>query len=163
MLNRYVEIVIDKKVIKKTKNMEKVKILFEHDNAPEGGFGIESIWADPHGKFFKIDNILFYTRGFSLGDIVKVENRDGEFFVTELVERSGHSTLRIYFNNQDDVYKTRVYLKKLGCVSELSDLPLLISLDIPPKVNYNKIKNYLEKGVAKSKLDYEEACIVHKQ
>ncbi|GEM_PF-1248252 len=95
--------------------MSKVKILFEHDNTPDGSLGIGSVWAE----------------------------------------------LRIYFNDLNDVYPTRVYLKKLGCVSELSDLPLLISLDIPPKVSYTKIERYLEKGIENSKLDYEEACIVH--
>ena len=139
------------------------KISFEHENSPEGGYGIESVWAIPlENNTFKLDNLLFYAPEYSWGDIVSVENREGELFVTGLIKESGHSTVRIILNDQKDVEKTRDYLKSLGCDSEISDVPILISVDIPPSVSYLQIKNYLENREESSKWSYEEACIAHR-
>lgn len=139
------------------------KISFEHENFPKGEYSIESAWAIPlENNTFKLDNFLFYTTEYSWGDIVSVENREGELFVTGLIKESGHSTVRIILNDQKDVEKTRDYLKSLGCDSEISDVPILISVDIPPSVSYLQIKNYLENGKKSSKWSYEEACIAHR-
>ena len=143
--------------------MKHKKILFEHENAPEGGSGIESVWAIPIAKnHFKIDNILFYAPEYSLGDIVSVQNKDGELFVNGLIEESGHSTVRIIFNDKDDVQKTRTELKNLGCDSEISDVPILISVDIPSSISYSLVKAFLDEGEKLKKWSYEEACIAHK-
>lgn len=142
--------------------MEHKKILFEHDNAANGGFGIESAWAIQVGDNFKLDNILFYAPDYSLGDIVSAEDRNGELFVTGLVKDSGHSTVRMIFDNKDDVNEIRTYLRSIGCQSEISDLPTLISVDIPPEIDYKKIKEYLDQGSELSKWGYEEACIAHR-
>lgn len=139
--------------------MEHQKILFEHYNTPEGEYGIESAWAIPINGNFKLDNILFYAKDYSLGDIVSVENRNGELYASGLVEESGHSTVRILFNNLNDVIPTREYLNKMGCESEISDVKFLISLDIPPNVNYQDVRTFLEEGEASSKWSYEESCI----
>ena len=143
-------------------NMEHTKIFLEHDNSPEGGFGIESVWAIPlEDGSYKIDNILFYAPEYSLGDIVSVENRKGDFFVDGLISESGHSTIRIIFNNIDDVELTRKFLKELDCDSEISDVPILVSVDIPPNVSYSKIKKYLIQGEEMGRWNYEESCIAH--
>ncbi|MCU0471376.1 MAG: DUF4265 domain-containing protein [Arcicella sp.] len=142
--------------------MKHKRILFEHNNNPEDGFDVESAWAVPLGKnHYKLDNILFYAPEYSLGDIVSVDNKNGELFVTGLVSESGHSTVRIIFNNENDVDTTRVYLKSLGCDSEISDVPILISVDIPPNVTFSVVKKYLEEGEKLSKWSYEESCIAH--
>ncbi len=142
--------------------MKHTKIFLEHENSPEGGYGIESVWAIPLSEGqYKIDNILFYAPEYSLGDVVSVENREGELFVKGLVSESGHSTIRIIFNNVDDVKKTREFLKALGCDSEISEVPILISVDIPPIISYSKIKKYLIEGEKMEKWSYEESCIAH--
>lgn len=142
--------------------MEHKKVLFEHNNAPESEYGIESAWAIPlSDNSYKIDNILFYAPEYSLGDIVSVENREGELFVTGLISESGHSTIRIIFNNIKDVEPTRQALKNLDCDSEISEVPILISVDIPPIVSYSKIKEYLIKGEEQKLWSYEESCIAH--
>jgi len=141
--------------------MEHVKILFEHNNTPENEYGIESAWAIPVGENFKLDNILFYAPEYSLGDVVSVEGRNGELFVTGLVQESGHSTVRVILSNKESVAPLREQLKKLGCDSEISDVPILISVDIPPEVDYSVIKNLLVEGENLSKWSYEESCIAH--
>lgn len=141
--------------------MNQIKILFEHYNTPEGDYGIESAWAFKVGNFYKLDNILFYAKNFSIGDIVSAENRNGELYVNGLIKESGHSTVRVIFFEDDEISSLRLLLKNLGCESEVSNIPQLISIDIPPKIDYGVIKRLLEKGKNISKWDYEEACIAH--
>jgi hypothetical protein len=141
--------------------MEYKKILFEHENAPEGGYGIESAWAIPEGDNFKLTNILFYAPEYSWGDVVSVENREGELFVTGLIQESGHSTVRIIFYKSDEVHDTIEYLISIGCDAEISNIPTLISVDIPAEISYKQVKEFLEGGRNLSKWDYEEACIAH--
>ncbi|MEO6454237.1 MAG: DUF4265 domain-containing protein [Ginsengibacter sp.] len=141
--------------------MEHIKILFEHYNTPDNEYGIESAWAAPVGENFQLDNILFYAPEYSLEDIVSVENRNGELFVTGLVQESGHSTVRIIVSEKESVAPLREQLKKLGCDSEISDVPILISVDIPPEVDYSIIKDLLVQGENLSKWSYEESCIAH--
>ena len=142
--------------------MKQKKIFFEHRNSLESSFGIESAWATPISKnLFKLDNILFYAKDYSLGDIVKVKKRNQDLIVIGLEKESGHSTVRIIFNDERDVNIIREKLKELGCESEISNSSILISVDIPSEVKYNLIKSFLEQGEKLSKWVYEEACIAH--
>lgn len=142
--------------------MENTKILFEYIG-PDGNYAIESAWATPVGSNFRLDNILFYAREYALNDILRVEQRNDELFVVDLVEASGHSTIRILFNNVEDVKNTRKKLREMGCESELSDIPILVSVDIPPEVEYFEVEKYLIAGENESKWEYEEACIAHEK
>ena len=141
--------------------MEKIKI--EHDNEFEGGHGVESFWATPLGNgFYRVENVLFYAKGYSFGDIVRVEERpDDGLYVVALVEESGHSTVRIIFMNTEEVQAVRRHLETLGCESEMSDRPYLISVDIPKAVDYKIVRAYLEEGKSKEEWFFEEAVLAH--
>lgn len=137
------------------------KIIFEYNDASDA-YALESAWSTKVGDYYKLDNILFYAPEYSLGDIVSVEERNEELYVTGLIKESGHSTVRILFNNKKDVQTTRNKLMELGCESEVSNIPELISVDIPGSVEYFKsVKPLLEKGVKKNLWGFEEACIAH--
>jgi len=142
--------------------MRHKKIMFEHENAFEGGYGIESAWAISLGHCnYKLDNILFYAPEYSLGDIVSVEDRDGELFVTGLIEESGNSTVRIIFQDKDILNTTRDELRQLGCDSEISDISTLISVNIPKNIIYSEIRKFLDIGENNNLWSYEESCIAH--
>jgi hypothetical protein len=141
--------------------MQHVKILFEHTNSLNNDYGIESAWAIPAGLNYKLDNILFYAPEYSLGDILSVENRNGELYVNGLIEASGHSTIRMIINDPSSVNEIRSELKEMKCESEISDAENLISVDIPKEVNYFLIREFLVKGQLASKWSFEEACIAH--
>lgn len=142
--------------------MKLYKIIFEYNDASDA-YALESAWAAKVEDNYKLDNILFYALEYSLGDIVSVEERNDELYVTGLIKESGHSTVRILFNNKKEVQITRNKLMELGCESEVSNIPKLISVDIPGDVDYFKnVKPFLEKGVEKNLWGFEEACIVHR-
>lgn len=139
--------------------MEHQKIFFEHDNAIEGGIGIESAWAIPIGDYYQLDNILFYVLGYSWKDIVATETIDGEQYVKSIIQKSGHSTIRIIFEEEEYVEPTREHLQLLGCDSEISDVYILITVDVPPTVDIKKVLTFLENGKFAEKWVYEEADI----
>lgn len=114
--------------------MEHVKVLFEYDDGTPERCEVESLWAIPREDGYQLDNIPFYARGVANGDVVAVRRGpDGELWYDELVKPSGHSTLRLWFAREEDVQKTREELRALGCASELSDLPRLVAVDVPPR------------------------------
>ena len=120
---------------------------------------IESAWAYYYKGEYRLDNILFYANEYSLGDLLQIESSNGELYVTGLIEESGHSTIRILLSTSNRVVIVRKELKDLGCDSELSNLETLISVDIPPTINYNDLISYMEKGEQEWNWEYEEACI----
>jgi hypothetical protein len=73
--------------------VDHVKIVIPTPDGP----GSERTWAEPvdvaAGRY-RIDNVLFFTDGVSLDDIVRCEpNATGELIAVEILERSSNATL----------------------------------------------------------------------
>ncbi|MFN0203992.1 MAG: hypothetical protein ACKVTZ_20905 [Bacteroidia bacterium] len=47
--------------------MEYTKILFEYTSSITNNYEIESAWALPVGKYYQLDNILFYAPEYKSG------------------------------------------------------------------------------------------------
>ena len=78
-------------------NNDLVKIFFELDDDAHNEVGTESLWAQAQSNnLFKIDNIPFYVYGVSSDDLVEINVRDNNLFFSKVVQRSGHSTLRVF-------------------------------------------------------------------
>ena len=60
------------------------------------------------------------------------------------MQKGGHTTLRVYFSDADDVAPTRRQLKKLGCSTEVSNLPKLVAVDVPPDAGYAEVRRCFE-------------------
>jgi len=122
----------------------------------------ESIWAKKVGDNFQLENIPFYIKSVAFKDIVKGEIINDELLATEIVEESGHSTIRIYFHKHfNKIALVRKKLEKMGCDSEISNNPRIVAVDIPKNVDYCKIQEYLQKGENESHWEYEEGCLAH--
>ena len=135
-----------------------VKVLFNFENA-RGETEIESVWARPVVQGYQLDNIPFYAREAAYNDIVAADpDEDGVLWYAGLIVASGHSTIRLWFENESDVAGVRDRLREMGCQSEL-DLPRLVAVDIPPSLPYEKVKEYFEQMECAGVLEYEEACL----
>jgi hypothetical protein len=53
----------------------------------------------------------------------------------------------------------RQALQAIGCSTELSHIPNLIAVDIPPDVNYQSVAAFLSQKEHDGLLEYEEACL----
>lgn len=135
------------------------KVLFVYQDEPGGPYKIESVWATQNGEHYRIDNIPFFAKNIAYGDIVSVEEDDGELYFDGLITPSGHSVVRLVITDEQEVDKVGQELIALGCDWEGSHIKNLISVDIPKEIDYNKIKQFLDKGRQQDKWDYQEACL----
>lgn len=136
-----------------------VKVFFAIHSPESTNIEMESLWATPIDGGYKLDNIPFYAKGVALNDLVSAEETDGCLLATSILKPSGHSTIRIWFASRDDIEPTRNKLDQMGCGSEISDVPRLVAVDVPPAVDYSDIKRILDEGESKGKWDYQEACL----
>ncbi len=138
----------------------KDKVLLVYQDEAE--YMIESVWATKIGDYYKIDNIPFFAKNIAPGDIVSVENDEGQLYFDELIQASGNSVVRIAFFDENNISKVTEELEKMGCNWEGSHLTKLISVDIPNEIAYEKVKNYLVLGRETGLFDYQEACLGYK-
>lgn len=142
--------------------IDRVKILFEYDAGTLGSTEVEAMWAIRTAEGFKLDNIPFYAREISAGDIISASpDPDGMLRFKTLITPSQHSTVRLWFTKgrEDEVPHVRQALRDLGCPSELSDLPRLVAVDIPPTISYDIVRNVLNNYESDGLLEYEESCL----
>ena len=144
---------------------KQVKLILEYEGATPGSLDVESVWASPVPTGFAVDNIPFRAQGIALGDVVSAEpDEDGMLRFRSLVMPSGHSTIRLWFSKEHEnlVPSVRQQLREMGCISELSDLPRLVAVDIPPSVSYDRVRQIFERGEKDGTFEYEEGCVAHR-
>ncbi|WP_050553898.1 DUF4265 domain-containing protein [Leptospira santarosai] len=138
---------------------EHQKLRFNFENS-SGNLETESIWAIPNKEGYIIDNIPFYVKEIAVGDLVSAtQDSNGHLWFSKLLKPSGHSTVQIWFSDISIVSEIRNKLTQSGCPSEISEIPQLIAVDIPPNVDYNIIQDFLEEGEKKGLFEYQEACL----
>jgi len=141
--------------------MNKIKrnkvILVYNDEA--GNISEESIWVQPSDPYFIVDNIPFFAPNIALNDIIKAELDDGQLYFEDLVKASGNSTIQVIFFHNGKTKEFINFLDLNECQWEGYENEKMISINIPPKVDYKLIKAKLDSLLAQGVLDYKEACI----
>jgi hypothetical protein len=152
---------------------DRVKVHFDLSQDENGYPPVtsESIWAVPLGQLhFRLDNIPFFVCGVSCFDVILARlDVNGLLKYVRLLETGGHSTLRVLFYEStsdtrpmdERVRELRSTFRNLMCTSELSHIPRLISVDVPPEVNLNRVLCILDAGENQELWEYEEASISH--
>lgn len=120
------------------------------------------MWADEvQPGVYSIDNIPFFIKGISSGDLVEA-NDDGEGLVfCKLVRPSGNSVIRLYVAKVSHVQNVRAEFKALGCESELSHIPKLIAIEVPENVPFGPVADLVVGGQEAGRWDYEEGVLRH--
>lgn len=135
----------------------KISIRFETST---GEYEFESLWANTTAEGYELENIPFYVRSLAYGDIVSAhQTGDGVLEFDQLVRASGHSTVRLWVYEPEEVASIRENFAAMGCTSELSDQPQLVAIDVPPEIPYATVKAVLEKGEKSEQFDYQEGCL----
>ncbi|MCY1079789.1 DUF4265 domain-containing protein [Archangium lansingense] len=138
---------------------ERLKLRFHFENSA-GENETETMWVIKRDDGYEIDNIPFYVKELALGDVVAAQSdKGGAPWYSELVRPSGHSTIHLWFSHEEDVESVRGTLRQMGCASEVSNLPRLVAVDVPPEVSYDKVKAFLEQGEQTGLFEYQEACL----
>lgn len=150
------------------KKMAKIgfKLERDQDNYPPADW--EWLWASRVSAYtFKIDNIPFFAKLISYGDVVEVEQTNTGLVFNALIQPSGHSTVRVIVHRrgrndeqlQAAVEEVKVAMRDMGCNVEKSHILGLIAVDVPPEVNYHSIAEFLSQKEREGLLGYEEACL----
>lgn len=121
----------------------------------------EGLWAMKRAEdTFELDNIPFFVRGISAGDVVHAEFIAGEYLFVSTIIPSTNSTYRLLFNDVVQVKEVRRTLLALGCDSEQSHIPELISVNVPDHVDGRALTSYLDDQCAKNVLfEFEEGAL----
>ena len=142
------------------------KIIFEltpdEDNYPP--VSAESLWGiSKEPDVYEIDNSPYYIYGVSKGDCILTAEKNGAKVALKIVRQGGHSTLRVFAEN--DVIKKNIIkkLEALGCICSTTKSISLFSVDIPAKCDFLEIDSYLSSISDGEKIAYEDACLQHKK
>jgi hypothetical protein len=95
----------------------------------------ESLWGyEAEGGHYCIDNIPFYAKGVSSGDVVEVKPHEGQLQFERVLRPSGNSVVRLYVSDVVDRQAVRDSFRELGCESELHSNPKFLAVEIPSAV-----------------------------
>ncbi|HYG06224.1 MAG TPA: DUF4265 domain-containing protein [Stenotrophomonas sp.] len=122
---------------------------------------VESIWATPGDapNIFVLDNIPFFVRQATVGDVVKVREQDGRYWFDHAVAKSGNSLIRAVFFNSTGVDEVKVCLVSRGCAAEYLQAHNLLAVNVPVETDLASIQQYLDAKAAEGMLDYEEPIL----
>jgi hypothetical protein len=145
-------------------SQNRVKIAFQlsRDSDDYPPADREHLWAIPRGDRYEIDNVPFFAKGVSAGDLVAAHNDGGQLVFDKVLDFGGHSTVRVVMYDLAQKDAMRNKLTQLGCETEGSHLPKLFAIDVPPTVNYTEVIALLAEKADEEILDYEEASIQHR-
>jgi len=136
---------------------QKIGFPLEQDEAGYPPAEAEWLWAYPAADGWTIDNVPWYARVVSLGDVVSVErDEQGLLWWAEVVHRAGHSTIRIFISSaEQDIDALRQQLTRLGCASELwSRERPLVAVDVPGDADLAALIELLDEGEASGLLGW---------
>lgn len=144
-----------------------VKVYFsiEQDEDRYPPVSVEALWARRTKKgYYELRNSPFYATDVSWKDVVDVEEMpDTRLQFKRVVKQSGHSTIRVVTLKKGELEPLKKKLEEFGCSWEGGDVPSLISVDIPPHIDLERVRSLLQEGSDKGYFDYEESSIQHRR
>lgn len=144
-------------------SLKKVQFIIEQDEDGYPPVTIETVWTrKTKDGYYELDNSPFYALDVSWKDVVDVEEvSDGTLQFKRVVRQSGHSTVRVVALKKGELEPLKRKLEELGCSWEGADVPSLISVDVPPHVDIERVRDLLQEGSDNGFFDYEESSIRH--
>ena len=122
-------------------------------------FKIEKVFAEKIGSYYQIKAVPAFANNLAYYDIVAIEYENGEFFFDKLIKPSGHSVVHLVILEASFSTNILASLATFGVGINYLGNNLYLVLDIPPQVNYNDLKKFLDLQQESGRLDYKEACI----
>lgn len=140
------------------------KVVFHLEESDWHDHGTESTWVLPlNDGTYQIENVPYYVYGISYGDVVSAKREDAFLVFDSVVERSGHSTYRIFLATpeaENGFESNWEPLAKLGCTYERAT-DYLIAVDVPPTSDIFAVYAALEAGEKLEYWDFEEGHCGH--
>jgi len=122
--------------------------------------GGESMWAvELGGDIYEIRNVPFYAYDLNYGDVVRATPDTSDLIpeVREVLRRSGHNTLRLFFKKsvaESHSLELLATLRPLG-VSYEGLNSFYFALDLGPETNIAKVRDILDTWEQQGLIEYE--------
>ena len=143
-------------------NYKKIVFALEQDADGYPPDRWESLWGyEIEDGYYSIDNIPFYAKGVSSGDVVAVVPNEGQLQFERVIRPSGNSVVRLYVSDASDMQATRDSFGELGCESELHSNPKFIAVEVPSRVGADPVDELLEVGAKSGRWEYEWGVLRH--
>ena len=142
------------------------KILVELEKDAWHGYATESLWVEKVGRNrYRLRNVPFYADGLSIEDIVVATDGPAKRVVSEVAERGGHSTYRLFLQSgidtESDAFREHWEpIENLGCTYERATGRLL-AVDVRPRADICEVYRLLERGADVGVWDFEEGHCGH--
>jgi len=143
---------------------EKLEHVIINVNDSTFGTAGERVWALPLGnELYEVRNTPWHTCEIAWGDVVKAVADSDEHWPTmvEVVRRSGHRTLQIFFHKGTPEAERSRILKELNRLHASYEHAegSLYAIDVEPDVDFAAFCAYLDELEAKDLLGYR--TVVH--
>lgn len=122
---------------------------------------VETVWASPtvSPHEYLIDNVPFFARDATIGDVVRVREEDGQHWFDGVVHRSTNSLVRVVFFDQESVERISTALVALGCSIERLKEHSLMAVSVPRSTKLTEVQTYLQLETDAGAIDYEEPLL----
>jgi hypothetical protein len=122
---------------------------------------VESVWAQstPRPCEYLLDNVPFFARTATIGDVVGVREDDGQLWFESVVRRSPNSLIRIVFFDRSGLERVNQRLIGYGCATEYLSAHNVLAVSIPDNVSLREVQAYLQGEATAGVLDYEEPIL----
>lgn len=141
----------------------RVKVFFELAPDADGypPVAAESVWATRHPSIDAcvLDNIPFFTREATLGDLVSVRLRDGVLWFEQLLKPSENSLVRAVLFEPERTAEVRQAINGMGSETEFDGVHRLIAINVPATASLPVLQSWLERASRAGLLDYEEPIL----
>ena len=122
--------------------------------------GGESMWAlDLGGDLYELRNVPFHAYDLNFGDVVKATADDPELKpeIREVVRRSGHATLRVFFSGVLEAPARLALLESLAPLKASYEgaTEKLYALDLEPEADIQNVRSQLDNWEQQGWLGYE--------
>ena len=124
--------------------MKKIIFKIDADEDDWPPVASEGIWCEQKDDLYTICNAPFFVKGIAYGDTVRIRGvGDNEFAIEEVVEKSGNSTVWLYFGNKEVNKNLIEDLGHLGCGYEGGAVEGYFSVNVPKGVSMDEVSKII--------------------
>jgi hypothetical protein len=149
---------------KDTNETHRVEIWF-HIEKDKDGYPTSKEWEGlicaclNSTELFRVESVPLFVKGVAVGDIVSAtETSENYYQYGRTVSKGGHSTYRLYIEDEAVGQVVQRELVRKGCAVEITAQGSLIAVDVPPD-REAQVREHLFTGVREGRWELQEASV----
>jgi len=135
-----------------------VCLIYKRDDS----FDEELVKVKKRETSYEIADIPFFSENLAVGDLIDVEEDEGQFYFLDLLAPSGHSTVQMVLFRPECRQLLREKMQELSCKCDDRNIPNYLAIDIPTNVDYSDVRSQLDHFEQNGFINFKEACLSDK-